>query len=75
MIATIQLDANLDERLDRVSKMLDKKREEVIREALIYYSKKVENDKSSRLVLAAKKTMNADREEYEHFEGTIDDGL
>ena len=37
MIATVRLDENLENTLNRVSKILDKKKSEVIREAIIFY--------------------------------------
>lgn len=50
MIATVRLDENLENTLNRVSKILDKKKSEVIREAIIFYSQKVEQNKKNRLL-------------------------
>jgi predicted DNA-binding protein len=56
MIATVRLDENLENTLNRVSKILDKKKSEVIREAIIFYSQKVEQNKKNRLLNAIEKT-------------------
>ncbi len=50
MIATVRLDENLENTLNRVSKILDKKKSDVIREAIIFYSQKVEQNKKNRRV-------------------------
>jgi predicted DNA-binding protein len=52
MIATVRLDENLENTLNRVSKILDKKKSDVIREAIIFYSQKVEQNKKNRLLNA-----------------------
>ena len=56
MIATVRLDENLENTLNRVSKILDKKKSEVIREAIIFYSQKVEQNKKNRLLNSIEKT-------------------
>ena len=75
MIATVRLDENLENTLNRVSKILDKKKSEVIREAIIFYSKKVEQNKKNRLLNAIEKTKDIDKKYFEDFEGTINDGF
>ena len=55
MIATVRLDENLENTLNRVSKILDKKKSEVIREAIIFYSQKVEQNKKNRLLNSIEK--------------------
>ena len=75
MIATVRLDENLENTLNRVSKILDKKKSEVIREAIIFYSQKVEQNKKNRLLNAIEKTKDIDKKEFSDFEGTIDDGM
>ena len=78
MIATVRLDENLENTLNRVSKILDKKKSEVIREAIIFYSQKVEQNKKNRLLNAIEKTKDIDKkyfEDFEDFEGTTNDGF
>lgn len=75
MIATVRLDENLENTLNRVSKILDKKKSEVIREAIIFYSKKVEQNKKNRLLNAIEKTKDIDKKYFEDFEGTTNDGF
>ena len=75
MIATVRLDENLENTLNRVSKILDKKKSEVIREAIIIYSQKVEQNKKNRLLNAIEKTKDIDKKYFEDFEGTTNDGF
>ena len=75
MIATVRLDENLENTLNRVSKILDKKKSEVIREAIIFYSQKVEQNKKNRLLNAIEKTKDIDKKDSEDFEGTTNDGF
>ncbi|MCT7505098.1 ribbon-helix-helix domain-containing protein [Aliarcobacter cryaerophilus] len=75
MIATVRLDENLENTLNRVSKILDKKKSDVIREAIIFYSQKVEQNKKNRLLNAIEKTKDIDKKYFEDFEGTINDGF
>lgn len=75
MIATVRLDENLENTLNRVSKILDKKKSDVIREAIIFYSQKVEQNKKNRLLNAIEKTKDIDKKDFEDFEGTINDGF
>ena len=75
MIATVRLDENHEKTLNRVSKILDKKKSEVIREAIIFYSQKVEQNKKNRLLNAIEKTKDIDKKYFEDFEGTTNDGF
>ena len=75
MIATVRLDENLENTLNRVSKILDKKKSEVIREAIIFYSQKVEQNKKNRLLNAIEKTKDIDKKDFEDFESTTNDGF
>ncbi|WNZ00174.1 ribbon-helix-helix protein [Sulfurospirillum sp. 'SP'] len=75
MTATVRLDEALESKLERLSKTLHKKKSDVIREAINYYSMSVDKSKKSRILAAVEKTKNADKEEYDHFEGTLNDGL
>jgi predicted DNA-binding protein len=75
MIATVRLDENLENTLNRVSKILDKKKSEVIRETIIFYSQKVEQNKKNRLLNTIEKTKDIDKKYFEDFEGTTNDGF
>lgn len=75
MIATVRLDENLENTLNMVSKILDKKKSEVIREAIIFYSQKVEQNKKNRLLNSIEKTKDIDKKYFEDFEGTTNDGF
>ena len=75
MIATVRLDENLENTLNRVSKILDKKKSDIIREAIIFYSQKVEQNKKNRLLNAIEKTKDIDKKYFEDFEGTTNDGF
>ncbi|WP_151951956.1 ribbon-helix-helix domain-containing protein [Aliarcobacter butzleri] len=72
MIATVRLDDNLEKILNRVSKIVQKKKSDVIREAIIFYSQSIEQNKKSRILNAIEKTKDID---FENFEGTINDGI
>ena len=56
MIATVRLDDNLEKTLNRVSKIVQKKKSDVIREAIIFYSQNIEQNKKSRILKAIEKT-------------------
>ena len=71
MIATVRLDDNLEKTLNRVSKIVQKKKSDVIREAIIFYSQNIEQNKKSRILNA----IDIDKKDFESFEGTINDGI
>lgn len=75
MVATVRLDEDLENTLNKVSKILHKKKSEVIREAISYYAKNIENDKKSRILKAVDKTKMIDKKEFNDFDGTINDGI
>lgn len=75
MIATVRLDDNLEKTLNRVSKIVQKKKSDVIREAIIFYSQSIEENKKSRILNAVEKTKDIDKKDFEDFEGTINDGI
>ena len=75
MIATVRLDENLEKTLNRISKMLHKKKSDVIREAIRLYAQTVEEDKKSKMLRAIEKTKEIDKKEYKDFESTLDDGI
>ena len=75
MIATVRLDDNLEKTLNRVSKIVQKKKSDVIREAIIFYSQNIEQNKKSRILKAIEKTKDIDKKYFEDFEGTTNDGF
>jgi len=75
MTATVRLDDALESRLENVARILRKKKSDVIREAIEFYANSVESHKKSRIHLAIEKTKEADKKEYEDFEGVLNDGL
>ncbi|MCT7631479.1 ribbon-helix-helix domain-containing protein [Aliarcobacter butzleri] len=75
MIATVRLDDNLEKTLNRVSKIVQKKKSDVIREAIIFYSQNIEKNKKSRILKAIEKTKDIDKKDFQNLEGTINDGI
>ena len=75
MVATVRLDENLTITLNKVSKILHKKKSDVIREAIKFYALNVEKSAKSRMLNAIEKTKDIDKKDFTDFEGTLDDGL
>ena len=75
MVATVRLDDNLENTLNRVSKILHKKKSDVIRDAITFYAQNIEENKKSRILNAVEKTKNLDKKEFRDFEDISDDGL
>ena len=75
MIATVRLDENLENTLNRVSKILHKKKSDVIRDAITFYAQNIEENKKFRILSAVEKTKNIDKKEFKDFEDISDDGL
>ena len=75
MVATVRLDDNLENTLNRVSKILHKKKSDVIRDAITFYAQNIEENKKSRILNAVEKTKNLDKKEFKDFEDISDDGL
>jgi len=75
MVATVRLDDNLENTLNRVSKILHKKKSDVIRDAIAFYAQNIEENKKSRILSAVKKTKNIDKKEFKDFKDISDDGL
>jgi len=75
MTASVRLDDVLEDTLNRLSTVLHKKKSDVIREAISFYAKSVDQDKKSRILRAIEKTKHIDEKEYKYFEGTLDDGI
>ena len=75
MTATVRLDDELEATLNKLSLNLHKKKSDIIREAISFYAKNIENSKKNRLLNAVEKTKNADGSEYIALEGTLSDGI
>ena len=75
MVATVRLDDNLESTLNRVSKIVHKKKSDVIREAITFYAQAIEQNKKTRLQDAIEKTKDIDKKEFKDFEGTLNDGI
>ena len=75
MVATVRLDDNLENTLNRVSKILHKKKSDVIRDAITFYAQNIEENKKSRILSAVEKTKNIDKKEFKDFEDISDDSL
>ena len=75
MVATVRLNGELEETLNSLSKTYHKKKSDIIREAISFYAKTLENDKKSRLKSAIAKTKTKDFSEYKNMEGTLVDGF
>ncbi|QKE28151.1 hypothetical protein AACT_0959 [Arcobacter acticola] len=75
MVATVRLDDNLENTLNRVSKILHKKKSDVIRDAITFYAQNIEENKKSRILSAVEKTKNIDKKEFKDFEDISDDGI
>jgi len=75
MVATVRLDSELEAILNGLSKQFEKKRSEIIREAISFYAKAIENRKKNRLRQAIDKTTDRDYDEYRLLEDILDDGF
>ncbi len=75
MIATVRLDKNLENTLDRLTYTLHKKRSEVIRDAISFYANSIEKNKKTKILKAVDKTKVIDKKEFMDFEDTLNDGI
>jgi predicted transcriptional regulator len=75
MIATVRLDSELEAILNGLSKQFEKKRSAIIREAISFYAKSIENRKKNRLQQAIKKTANQDYNEYKLLDEILNDSF
>ena len=65
MIATVRLDNKLENILLNLSKNLHKKKSDIIREAIKFYAKNIDNEKKSRILTAVDKTKDIDKIEFQ----------
>jgi predicted transcriptional regulator len=75
MTATVRLDDTLELTLSRLSTTLHKKKSDVIRDAISFYAKNIEKEKRSRILSAVEKTKYIDKDEFNIFESTLNDGI
>ncbi|MCF6245443.1 MAG: ribbon-helix-helix protein, CopG family [Sulfurovum sp.] len=75
MTATVRLDDALEKTLETLSKKLHKKKSDVIREAITFYANNIEKNKKNKLLLAIKKTKDADKRINHSMEDTLVDGI
>ncbi|MMZ69755.1 Ribbon-helix-helix protein, copG family [compost metagenome] len=75
MVTTVRLDEKREDKLSQIAEMLDKKKSDVLREALDYYAEYILEQKKTKFKLAVDKVKEADFKEYKTYEGTVDDGL
>ena len=75
MIATVRLNNELEETLNSIAKSLHKKKSDIIREAIQFYAKSIEDSKKNRLQSAIKKTTKQDFDKYKMMEDTLNDGI
>lgn len=75
MVTTVRLNDTLEKKLDNMSKKLHKKKSDIIREAISFYSDSLESSKKSRLQSAIKKTVKKDLDVYNSIEGSLSDSL
>jgi len=75
MTATVRLDDTLEKKLNNLSKTLHKKKSDVIREAIEFYSNSIQDNKKSRIKKAVEKTKEIDKKEYIFLEDSISDTI
>jgi len=75
MVATVRLDSELEEILNNLAKQFEKKKSEIIREAIGFYAKALEAKKNDRLQKAIEKSLSSDYNEYKLMEESLDDGF
>jgi len=75
MLATVRLNSELEEILNSVTKKFHKKKSDVIREAIRFYAKELENRQKTRMQRAMQKTADSDFKEYKELEESLNDGL
>ena len=75
MIATVRLSNEIENTLLELSNVLQKRKSDVIRDAIEFYAKNVKKDKKTRMINAIKKTKNIDKKEFSDFDGVINDGM
>jgi len=75
MTATVRLDDKLEKSLNNLSVKLNKKKSDVIREAISFYANNLEQLTKSKILKAIEKTKKIDKQEFKDFEGLSNDGI
>ncbi len=75
MVATVRLNSELEETLNNIAQKLHKKKSDIIRDAISFYAKNLEDSKKIGLQKAIKKTSKSDFNEYKEMEDTLNDSL
>ncbi len=75
MVATVRLDSELETILNGLVKQLDKKRSEIIREAISFYAKVIDGRKKHRLQQSIEKTVSSDYYEYKILDEILNDTI
>ena len=75
MIATVRLSNEIENTLLELSNVLQKRKSDVIRDAIEFYAKNIKKNKKTRMINAINKTKNIDKKEFSDFDGVINDGM
>ena len=75
MIATVRLNSEIENTLLELSNVLQKRKSDVIRDAIEFYAKNIKKDKKIRILNAINKTKDIDKKEFSDFDGVIYDGM
>ena len=75
MVATVRLDKKVENSLSLLTKELNKKKSDVIRDAINYYALIVESRKKAKIKDAVLKTKDADKKLLAEFEDILDEAL
>jgi len=75
MVATVRLNSEIGNTLLELSNVLQKRKSDVIRDAIEFYAKNIKKDKKTRILNAINKTKEIDKKEFSDFDGVIYDGM
>ena len=75
MTASVRLNEQQSNTLERLAASLNRQKSDVLREALAFYASRIDKEKSNRIQSAARKTRLADKKLYDEIEGTLHDGF
>ncbi len=75
MITTVRLDKKSVNSLINLTKILNKKKSEVIRDAISYYALMIEKKRKEKIKEAVLKTKDADKKIFKEYEDILDEAL
>ena len=75
MVATVRLNDEIENTLLELSNELQKRKSDIIRDAIKFYSKNIKKNKKARILNAINKTKDIDKKEFNDFNEVIYDGL